>query len=194
MLIPVTALFVMKRSIYKSLNVSCYDIDRDARTFDMSTPVVAHPPCRSWGRLRKFAKPLDGESELAVMAVNIVRRCGGVLEHPDGSILFEQLNMKKSSSSDVYGGFFLSVYQFWWGHKARKKTILYICGCSMSDLPAFPLRFDAIQYVVSGSKKGGKKEISKADRERTPIGFARWLIEVAMMCKPNQDFFYNKIL
>ncbi|MWL55341.1 hypothetical protein GQL84_23735, partial [Escherichia coli] len=56
-----------------------FDIERDARTFAGGMPVVAHPPCRAWGRLRKFAKPRPDEKALALFAVAQVRAFGGVL-------------------------------------------------------------------------------------------------------------------
>lgn len=55
----VAVLFARQDSTYKALSgVDVYDIDRDARTFQGGMPVVAHPPCRAWGRLRAFANPL----------------------------------------------------------------------------------------------------------------------------------------
>ena len=82
------ALFVRADSIYKTLpGVDAYDIERDARTYDGPWPVVAHPPCRAWGRLRTFAKPRPDERNLARLAVALVREFGGVLEHPENSTL-----------------------------------------------------------------------------------------------------------
>lgn len=53
----VAALFVRRDSVYKTMScVDAFDFDRDALTFAGGMPVVAHPPCRSWGRLRQFAK------------------------------------------------------------------------------------------------------------------------------------------
>ena len=47
---PVVVLFVRADSIYKTLpGVECYDEARDARTWPGGCPVVAHPPCRTWG-------------------------------------------------------------------------------------------------------------------------------------------------
>ena len=63
----VAALFVRRDSVYKKIpGVDCYDIDRDARTFPGGMPIVAHPPCRTWGKYRHRAKAPDGEHELAI--------------------------------------------------------------------------------------------------------------------------------
>jgi len=46
-------LFARKDSIYKQLpRTDVYDLERDARTFTGGRVVIAHPPCRAWGRLR----------------------------------------------------------------------------------------------------------------------------------------------
>lgn len=184
----VTALFVRKNSIYKELVLDCYDIERDARSFKGETPVITHPPCRAWGQLSHFAKPRPGEKELAFFAIQKVRSNGGVLEHPRASKLFPGY-LPYPGSYDSYGGFTISIDQFWFGHKAKKSTFLYICGCRKKDLPRIPLRFDCIEHVVgrnSRTKSKWKKEITKSEREQTPPALAKWLIQVAENCALNK--------
>ena len=66
----IAVLFVEKKSIYKSYEIcDCYDKERDALTFKGSEVVIAHPPCRQWGKLYKFAKVDTEEKALAVWAV-----------------------------------------------------------------------------------------------------------------------------
>ena len=78
----IAILFARSDSIYHQLDADVWDEDRDARQFPGGVQVVAHPPCRAWGRLRRFAKPAPHEKDLARFAVAQVRRWGGVLEHP----------------------------------------------------------------------------------------------------------------
>lgn len=177
----VTALFVRTDSVYKQLGIDCYDIDRDARNFNGKNPVIAHPPCRAWGQLRAFAKPRPGEKELAFLAIDLVRKNGGVLEHPRASKLFPQY-LPLPGCLDQYGGYTICIDQFWFGHKARKNTLLYIVGVSQKELPEVPIRFDRIEYVVASSLKN-RKEITKKEREATPFEFAKWLINVASKCQ-----------
>lgn len=176
----IAALYVRNDSIYKHICwIDSFDIDRDARSYRDGLPVIAHPPCRAWGRLKHFSKHPEEEKLLALIAIDQVRRNGGVLEHPSGSSLFKSY-LPKPGTSDEYG-FSISIDQFWWGHKARKRTYLYIAGIAKKELPEIPLRMDAIMYAVSGSKR--LRDISKQEREATPVLFASWLCQVALLCK-----------
>lgn len=97
----IAVLFARLDSIYKELpGCDVYDIQRDARTFRGGSAIVAHPPCRAWGRLRTFARPAEGERELAHFAVDVVRRFGGVLEHPAGSLLWKSAGLPEPGRPD----------------------------------------------------------------------------------------------
>lgn len=182
----ISVLFVRSDSIYKELDVDCWDMDRDARRFSGSHSVICHPPCRAWGQLSHMAKPRPDEKELAIYSINLIRKNGGVLEHPYASKLWKEMNLPKGNKTDEYGGFTLSVNQHWWGHRAQKKTLLYICGCTRSELPLIPMRFEPVEFVITdGNRKGDrnwKPRVTEKEREATPIEFAKWLIEVAELC------------
>src|SRR5262245_24549326 len=71
----VAILFARADSVYKCMpDCDVYDAARDARTWPGGMSVVAHPPCRAWGRLRAFAAYVPGERELAIWAVEQVRK------------------------------------------------------------------------------------------------------------------------
>ncbi|WP_186260429.1 hypothetical protein [Burkholderia gladioli] len=183
----VAVLFARQDSIYKKLpGCDVWDIERDARRYGGTSPVVAHPPCRAWGRLRHFAKPRPDEKALALFAVERVRQLGGVLEHPAHSLLWAAAGLPAPGQRDEFGGYTLPVHQHWWGHRAEKATWLYIVGCEPADLPEIPLVLGKAQFVVGtsgrrrdGTRSGLKREIKKSEREATPIDFARWLVAVA---------------
>ena len=183
----VAVLFARSDSIYKTMpGCDVYDKDRDALSYAGSLPVIAHPPCRGWARLRQFAKPEPGEKELAFFAVNKIRQCGGVLEHPEASRLWPEYDLPPAGERDAYGGFTFPLSQFWFGHKAEKRTWLYICGIEPGSLPPFEIILGQPSHVVSTSKrKDGvvRPELSKADRERTPPAFAQWLFDLTLLCK-----------
>jgi len=181
-MIPI--LFTRENSIYNLLECDPWPKSRNALLWPGNSAFVAHPPCGQWGRLRKQAINNPAVKDLAIWTVKQLRVWGGVMEHPAGSNLWDHMQIKKSTSPDQYNGFTISIDQFWFGHKARKRTWLYIVGCTLADLPPLPLNFSAITHHVSTSlrkerKYHSMKELSKAGREATPIDFAKWLIEVA---------------
>lgn len=181
----VTALFVRADSIYKTMpGVDAWDIERDASNWPGMQPVVAHPPCRLWGQLRQFAKAADPIAErlLAINAVRAVRSFGGVLEHPARSTLWSHCALPvPGRAPDAHSGYSIEVRQCDWGHKAEKRTWLYIVGCHVDDLPPFPPSAEPAGLVKPrrGVPRDGRKIISKPDRERTPEAFAAWLVELA---------------
>jgi len=180
------ALFVRSDSPYFDLGADCWTIDRDARLYRGDAPVVAHPPCRAWGRLRAFAKPRPDEKDLALFAVDTVRRCGGVLEHPEASSLWPAAGLPRpGDDADKFGGWTFPVSQKWWGHRAEKRTWLYIVGVSPRDIPAYPLVLGDAPMTISTSRRvdtaGGRyrRGVPLRERELTPPEFAKWLIDLA---------------
>ena len=183
----VAALFVRADSIYKTLpGVDAWDIERDALRWPGGMPVVAHPPCRAWGSLRHFAKPRAGEKSLALFAVDQVRRWGGVLEHPARSTLWPVAGLPEPGDADAFGGWTLVVDQHWWGHRAQKRTRLYVCGIEARDLPDMPMRLGEATHTVglwSGRDRVRcRPSIAKPEYEATPPEFARWLVDLAGRC------------
>jgi len=94
-------------------NVIVYDETRNAHTYDGPYPIIAHPPCGPWGKLRYFS---DEDCEHGLKAMELVHRWGGVVEQPKGSQLFVQYGR---------GGAIEEVNQGDYGHRARKPTLLY---------------------------------------------------------------------
>ncbi|WP_202812128.1 hypothetical protein [Sulfuricella sp. T08] len=190
-LASVAVLFARSDSVYKGFHgCDVYDMARDARTFAGGLPVIAHPPCRAWGRLRHFAKPRPDEKDLAFFAVDAVRTWGGVLEHPAGSTLWQVAGLPRLGQRDEFGGFTLPVPQFWFGHRAFKNTWLYVVGISPADIPAFPLVLGEAPCVLETRKKGSgvRPSISRPEREATPLDFAVFLFNLAASCKSGKDF------
>lgn len=180
----IAVLFARPDSVYKTIpGCDVWDAERDARRWPGGCPVIAHPPCRAWGAFAMFAKPRPDEKELALLAVELVRRWGGVLEHPAASKLWAAAGLPDLHQKDKYGGWTLGVHQNWWGHRARKATRLYIVGVPPSSIPIMPLRLDYPTHVIGdvGRAATGTKqpEISKAEREHTPPNFAAWLVALA---------------
>lgn len=183
----VSVLFARQDSVYKSMDgCDVWDIERDALNWHGGIPVVAHPPCRAWGRLRHFANPRPGERELALWAVDMVRRWGGVLEHPATSLLWKEKPLPRPGAVDEWGGYTVPVCQWWWGHRAEKATWLYICGVAPKNLPPMPIKLGEPTHVIQSRKRTDyRPHVSKAEREHTPPDFAAWLVAVARSAKPS---------
>lgn len=180
-------LFACRDSVYKQISgCDVYDLDRNALTWPGGVPVVAHPPCRAWASLRHCAKPVPGEKELALWAVEQVRRWGGVLEHPARSRLWPAAVLPEPNQVDAWGGWTLVIDQNWWGHRAQKRTRLYIVGCARQDLPPMPIVLGEAPCTVglwSGRDKARcRPQITKPEFSRTPPALAHWLVALARRC------------
>jgi hypothetical protein len=191
----VAVLFARRDSFYKSQpECDVFDVDRDARNYEGPLPVIAHPPCRAWGELSHLAKPVPGEKELALFAVDIVRKYGGCLEHPKKSKLWDEYELPAIGEIDSFGGWILPIAQSDFGHKAEKKTFLYIVGIRPAELPVFDIMLGRATHVIaqSGRRRDGSRivkgdpryrpQVSKAEREHTPARLGKWLIDLANLC------------
>ena len=183
----VAVLFARADSHYKSLpGLDVWDEARDARRWPGGAPLVAHPPCRLWGKLRQFAKSTDPQMErqLAIDAISHLWRFGGVLEHPAGSTLWAHMGLPRPGRApDSFGGWTAQVRQCDWGHPAEKLTWLYIVGCHPDDMPAMPPPGEPTACIKP--QRGVPRHlkiVTKPERELTPLPFATWLVEVARRC------------
>lgn len=163
----IAALYVQPGGVYSRLpGVDCYDIYRDARSYSGPFPVVAHPPCRAWGKYAHKARPRHGERDLAFHALDMVNRYGGVLEHPVGSGFFKAAGIPSER--------LVRVNQVDWGHRAIKATWLYIVGGVMP-----------VDRPPPGVPVTTVERLCRQERERTPEPFARMLVDIAKSCVEN---------
>jgi len=176
----VAALYVDERGPYVSMSgVDAWTERRDARLYAGPHPVVAHPPCADWSRLKGMAKHVPGRRELAPLAVWQVRACGGVLEHPAWSSLWRTLDLPRPGElADAWGGWSIEVDQVAWGHKATKATWLYLVGVDRARV--VPRTGGQATHVVTTNKKGDRlRKLGSRDASRTPSEFAAWLVGLA---------------
>ena len=186
MKIPV--LFTEPNSNYKLFeNLDAYNLERNAFTYSDRLPLIAHPPCRLFSRLRTFSNAPVQEKKCAYFALSQIRQFGGILEHPRSSLLWKTGNFDLSGNIDNYGGFLRSVNLSWFGFPCEKKTMLYFVGINPSQLPAFPLSFDAITHQISSSKRKSLPEISKDSRSSTPIAMIDYFITVINIINNNKS-------
>jgi hypothetical protein len=138
-----------------------------------------------------MAKPRDDEKALALWAISQVRQNGGVIEHPKTSTLWET-GFCSPGVVDQFGGFIFPILQSQFGHKADKSTYLYIVGIPPVEIPDFDFSLAYATHIVGtpGRRKDGTRlkkgdygyrpEISKAEREHTPIELACYLVALAL--------------
>ena len=177
---PVSALYVERDGIYSEMRgVIPWHVERDASRYSGPYPVVAHPPCGPWGTLRGLCKKQN--NELARIAVSQVRRWGGILEHPAGSLLWKDQRMwGPGEFTDRYGGWTLQVDQVRWGHPARKRTWLYMVGIDRMTALDLPPPREATHVVTSTQRgEGFKPQLWSDDARKTPPDFAWWLVDLA---------------
>lgn len=194
----VAALYVERGGPYFDMpDVEPWDIDRDARKYNGPHPVVAHPPCGPWGRLRHLYR--GNEHDCAPAAVASVREWGGVLEHPAWSRLWPLCGLPEPGGfADEHGGITIAVDQCAYGHVARKNTWLYVVGVPLSVFAAGIRTGGTPTHWISGGRgRQGKKSrttpvppgikvASALQRRRTPPAFAAWLVELARSVRRDQ--------
>ena len=129
------------------------------------------------------------EHALAPRAVELVRACGGVLEHPAYSDAWAAYGLPAPPSGggwqgDIFGGFCCQVEQGNYGHRARKATWLYCYG--VDDPPSLKWgKGPAPEAWISTDRPReelaarGIAQLSKREAKATPIPFRDLLISIA---------------
>lgn len=196
----VVALFVSRRGPYWGRgDVDAWDELRDARRYDGSLPVVAHPPCARWCRLAKMVEDTYGyrigdDGGCFEAALVAVQRCGGVLEHPAWSLAWKRYGLTPPPKTGWLNcsdrSWVCAVAQSAYGHRAKKMTWLYYVG----EHPPAEARWDqpAGAGVVSSCtrhedgtvrKRAAGRSITKSEAKHTPLAFAEYLLDLAKSSK-----------
>jgi hypothetical protein len=182
--VDVAVLYCDARGTYSRLDgVELWDEARDARGYAGPHPVVAHPPCGPWGRLKHLCKHQD--RQLGPLAVEQVRRWGGVLEHPQWSGLWLHCGLPRPGElPDEHGGWTLAVNQVDFGHVALKPSWLYVVGLRPSEVrvevpPGVPTH---VVSWASDEARAARRTLRKCSKRLTlytPEPFALFLIGIA---------------
>jgi hypothetical protein len=205
----IAALFVDRRGPYwNRADIDAWDEERDARKYAGNLPVVAHPPCERWGRYwgggpsAKVKRVLGDDNGCFESALASVRRCGGVLEHPEASHAFKRfrLPIPKKTGGWSEGAWewhddmpqrrtwTCCVEQGHYGHPARKATWLYFVGRRPPDLiwgKSTGVRLDegfhskAERDAARARGQAPVKRLSTVQNIVTPPAFAELLISLA---------------
>ena len=175
------------RGPYVDMGLDAWGVERDATRYDGDGPVVTHPPCGPWSQFAHFCGPAKrAQRYIGPIAVDQIRRLGGVMEHPANSKLFKHCNMPRPGEpADAWGGWTIEVEQWLWGHDAIKPTWLYIVG--RNDHPPIPEPVGKRPHGSAKEANDGKtgsafERMPKWKRHLTPPRFAEWLVECASGC------------
>jgi hypothetical protein len=176
----VAALYIDPRGPYPRMDgVDCWDERRDARLYAGPWPVIAHPPCGPWGRLKFLCTKQD--AELGPLAVEQVRIFGGVLEHPQDSTLWRKCRLPRPGElPDEWGGRTFYVEQVAWGHPCAKPTWLYCVGVDVAHVLRTLRYGGAPTHRITNGPRG--VQLPKLPSGRThlsPPAFAEWLVSLA---------------
>lgn len=180
----VAALYVMPDGPYPRLVREWYDETRDAKKYSGEHAVVVHPPCGPWGSLRFMCYLQD--PTCGPHAVDVVRRNGGVLEHPADSQLFKHCGMPKPGESpDQWGGRTYLLRQVSWGHTCAKPTWIYCVRVPHWLARSVFARSGGIatRRVTSGPRGPQLPTATKRARTVTPTLFAQALVALAGMSR-----------
>lgn len=188
----ISALFVETNGCYfNDERIDPWDIKRDARSFSGDGPVILHPPCQLWGNLAfvnykrwggEHNKPGNDGGNFK-FALDTLRRCGGVLEHPQRSHAFKKYGIKRPTKGlgwqrdgDIW---VTEVWQSAYGHRARKATWLVYHG--EKDPPDLKWVFNPGTHQVGMPRSGGNNKPSLSSREAaaTPYEFKEELVKLA---------------
>lgn len=197
----IAALFVQTNGCYFGLpGVDPWDQERDALRYEGDGPVIAHPPCQLWGSLAyvNYArwggdhnKPWNDGGKFA-FAIETVRRCGGVLEHPAQTRAWIAYGLTPPRGSGwqlcLDGGWVCEVWQSAYGHRANKATWLYYFG----QRPPFALRWERkvgthqIGWHDQRGKSENKPTLSKKEANATPKAFRDELIRLSVWARSKE--------
>ncbi len=185
----IAALFVASGGCYFGLpDVDPWDEQRDARLYAGPYPVVAHPPCARWCMLaglvqHRYGYRIGDDGGCFASALESVRRFGGVLEHPAGSLAWRAYDIPEPRrgcwTRGISGDWVTEVCQSAYGHKARKRTWLMARG---AELPSLDWSDPEPTAWVSKGDFGRYPDVqrlSKKAASATPPAFRDLLLSIA---------------
>lgn len=186
----VAALYIDPTGHYVKPGIDAWDEARDARTYAGPYPVVAHPPCASWGRYAKttpgsraLGPPLGEDGGCFRAALDAVFAHGGVLEHPKASKAWPHHGLLAPIPGGGWmeersGVWVCEVEQGHYGHAAQKATWLLYVG----TVPPFDLVWGPSTVAPRpwAKARGVLECLSKRQRRLTPPAFADVLVRLAI--------------
>lgn len=202
----IAALFVQSRGAYfNDPRFDPWDEPRDARKYQGPWPVIAHPPCQRWGRLgfanwRRYGGEHNrpgNDGGCFASALASVRKYGGVLEHPAGTMAWPAFCIPRPPSIG-WGRvsareWVCEVWQSAYGHRANKATWLFY----VSDYAPFNLNWSRpagthwVGFQNRRKKSKSKPTLSKKEANMTPAPFKELLYRLSIYMRHITDPILN---
>lgn len=193
-MVMITALFVQSDGVYAGDKfIDAWPIERDARKYDGTNPVIAHPPCQLWGKMARVNYARWGgehnrpgnDGGCFASALASVNRCGGVLEHPAMTYAWNAYGLRKPAPNqwiESGDGWVCEVWQSAYGHKANKATWLYYVGNQRPfDLDwSRPRGTHQVGFFDKRGRERNKPTLNKRESNMTPIKFKSVLVSLAV--------------
>jgi hypothetical protein len=196
----IAALYVDANGPYmRRPDVDAWPIKRDAFGYSGPWPVVAHPPCSRWCGLAKLVQARWGhrvgdDGGTFAHALAMVRRWGGVLEHPAFSMAWKAYGLTPPRRGQwlehAPGQWVTEVSQAAYGHPATKRTWLFC----VSEIQPRPLDWTKVRgamvvgHCVRSADgriwRDNRKRISKKAASATPPRFLAELLALARESRP----------
>lgn len=174
----IAALFVETNGVYfNDPRIEPWDIHRNAFGYRGPHPVIAHPPCKRWGRYwsggpsAKQRRLLGDDGNAFAHSLWAVRTFGGIIEHPEASHAWKWFGLKRPElgkwlPADSWGHT-TCVPQGNYGHKARKLTWLYYVG-NVFQWPGFDYSIRKYERLDEGFHSPEERQAARASG-RKPI-------------------------
>jgi hypothetical protein len=185
----ITALFVASGGCYFGLpDVDPWDEQRDARLYAGPWPVVAHPPCARWCMLaglvqHRYGHRIGDDGGCFASALESVRRWGGVLEHPAGSLAWRAYDLLEPRrgcwTRGINGDWVTEVCQSAYGHQARKRTWLLARSFELPALNWSDPEPSAWVSYGDFDRYPDVQRLSKKAASATPPAFRDLLLSIA---------------
>lgn len=165
----VAVLCAAKESNYyyiKGLDI--YDIKRNAFNFNSSLPIICHPPCAQFGKLRGLSNYNKTHLDLADFCIEKLLINGGILEHPYNSNLIKKVILN-------YNVIHLKTYLSYFGFDSPKPTSLLFFKNTFYHTSN--LRINTF-FIDSKFHK-----LAKKNRSETPILMCQYLVDCIRLSK-----------
>jgi hypothetical protein len=102
------------------------------------------------------------------------------LVHTVASLLWDTPALHHTANPVSLGRLTMAAHQWFWGHRAKKMTLWYICGVEPGKPPPMPMKLrEPTRVVEFWKRKDDRRQISQPEGERRALELALRVLESA---------------